>query len=72
MSDLTSKVRDALSTVIDPDLKKDLVTLNMIRELEITNGNTAKFTLMLSTKACPMKSEIEDNCRNACLSVDGI
>ena len=72
MSDLTSKVRDALSTVIDPDLKKDLVTLNMIRELEITNGDTAKFTLMLTTKACPMKSEIEDNCRNACLSVDGI
>lgn len=72
MSDLTSKVRDALSTVIDPDLKKDLVTLNMIRELEIVDGHIAKFTLMLTTKACPLKAEIEDNCRKACLSVDGI
>ena len=72
MTDLTAPVLEALGTVIDPDLKKDLVTLNMIRDLEIVAGHTAKFTLVLTTKACPLKAEIEDNCRAACLGVDGI
>ena len=71
MADLLALTRDALSTVIDPDLHKDLVTLNMIRDLEI-NGSTAKFTLMLTTSACPLKAEIEGNCRTAVLGVDGI
>lgn len=71
MSDLTAAVRDALSTVIDPDLHKDLVTLNMIRDLTV-DGSTAKFTLVLTTSACPLKAEIEDNCRTAVLGVTGI
>ncbi len=71
MSELAAKVRDALSTVEDPDLHKDLVTLNMIRDLKV-EGSKAIFTLVLTTSACPLKAEIEDNCRNAVLGVDGI
>lgn len=71
MSDLVALLRDALSTVEDPDLHKDLVTLNMVRDLAVTDG-TAVFTLVLTTSACPMKKQIEDDCRNAALSVDGI
>ena len=72
MSDQTEAVRQALSTVIDPDLKKDLVTLNMIRELSIEDGGVATFTLVLTTAACPVKAELEDQCKQAALSVDGI
>jgi len=47
-------VLKALSNVQEPDLGKDLVTLNMIRDLEIS-GNDVSFTIVLTTPACPMK-----------------
>ncbi|TVR13630.1 MAG: iron-sulfur cluster carrier protein ApbC [Planctomycetota bacterium] len=60
-----------LSQVIDPDLGKDLVSLNMIRELRM-EGSTALFHLVLTTAACPVKKELEDQCRERALSVDGV
>src|SRR6476660_8197534 len=54
----------ALSTVQDPDLKKDLVTLNMIQDIVI-DGNTISFTVVLTTPACPLKEKIEADCREA-------
>ncbi|MHC5067176.1 MAG: Mrp/NBP35 family ATP-binding protein [Planctomycetota bacterium] len=71
MSDHIDLVRAALGTVIDPDLHKDLVTLNMIRDLSV-DGGCASFRLVLTTAACPMKQQLEDQCRAAALSVDGI
>jgi ATP-binding protein involved in chromosome partitioning len=44
----------ALSNVQEPDLGKDLVTLNMIRDLRI-DGLNVSFTIVLTTPACPMK-----------------
>ena len=52
------QVMRALSTVQEPELHKDLVTLNMIKGLVI-DGTTVKFTIMLTTPACPLKSVIE-------------
>lgn len=71
MSDLVSLVRSALSTVQDPDLHKDLVALNMIRDLTVAKG-IATFRLVLTTGACPVKKELEDQCRKAATSVDGV
>jgi ATP-binding protein involved in chromosome partitioning len=51
-------VRNALSTVIEPELHRDLVSLNMIRDLEIT-GEEVGFTIMLTTPACPLRNQIE-------------
>jgi len=48
------KVLEALSNVQEPDLGKDLVTLNMIKDIEI-NGNEVSFTIVLTTPACPLK-----------------
>jgi ATP-binding protein involved in chromosome partitioning len=58
------KVLEALSHVEEPDLKKDLVTLNMIRDVEI-NGKQISFTVVLTTPACPLKELIANACRNA-------
>jgi ATP-binding protein involved in chromosome partitioning len=58
------QVLHALSFVEDPDFKKDLVTLNMIKDVEIT-PNKISFTVELTTPACPMKDHIEHACRNA-------
>ncbi|MBL7859720.1 MAG: Mrp/NBP35 family ATP-binding protein [Cyclobacteriaceae bacterium] len=51
----------ALGTVQDPDLKKDLVTLNMIKDLEVS-ASKVSFTVMLTTPACPLKEKIRQDC----------
>src|SRR5689334_21673095 len=73
MSDqpLKDAVMKALSTVIEPELHKDLVTLNMIRNLSI-EGSTAHFTIMLTTPACPLKDVMNKAAEAAVLKVPGI
>jgi len=58
------QVLQALSNVEEPDLKKDLVTLNMIQDILI-HGNRVSFSVILTTPACPLKAMIENACRNA-------
>ncbi len=57
-------VFDALKNVEDPDLKKDLVTLNMIKDVSI-DGIKIHFTLELTTPACPLKEMLRNACVNA-------
>jgi ATP-binding protein involved in chromosome partitioning len=64
-------ILDALRTVIDPDLHKDLVSLNMIKNVQIHDGHVM-FTVELTTPACPMKEKIETECRHAVASVPGV
>jgi ATP-binding protein involved in chromosome partitioning len=65
MSTFTKEqVLQALSNVEEPDLKKDLVTLNMIQNVHI-DGNHISFSVILTTPACPLKAMIENACRNA-------
>lgn len=54
----------ALGHVEEPDLKKDLVTLNMIQDIKI-DGDRLSFSVILTTPACPLKGLIENACRNA-------
>jgi len=54
----------ALSNVQEPDLGKDLVTLNMIQDLKI-DGLQVSFTIVLTTPACPMKDLMKNACENA-------
>jgi ATP-binding protein involved in chromosome partitioning len=58
------QILHALSQVEDPDFKKDLVSLNMIKDL-VFDDNGIKFTIELTTPACPMKEKLETDCRNA-------
>lgn len=57
-------VLDALRHVDDPDLKKDLVTLNMIEGVEV-DGNKVSFKVVLTTPACPLKNQIRQSCIDA-------
>jgi ATP-binding protein involved in chromosome partitioning len=61
----------ALSKVQEPELHKDLVTLNMIRDLKIDGGNVS-FTIMLTTPACPLRGRIENEARQAVRTVAGV
>ena len=64
-------VLQSLRTVYDPDLKKDLVTLGMIRDLEIFEGKV-KFRVVLTTPACPLKAKLESDCRTAVSALPGV
>ena len=58
------KIIEALSTVQEPDLGKDIVTLNMVKDIEI-RGNDVSFTVVLTTPACPLKDLIKKACVDA-------
>ncbi len=64
MSITKEQVIDALRYVEEPDLKKDLVTLNMIEDVNV-DGKNVSFTVILTTPACPLKALIERACVNA-------
>ncbi len=57
-------VLQALSNVQEPDLGKDLVTLNMIKDLSV-DGDKVSFTIVLTTPACPMKDMMRTASENA-------
>jgi ATP-binding protein involved in chromosome partitioning len=60
----TADILKALSNVQEPDLGKDLVTLNMIKDIAI-DGNEVSFTIILTTPACPMKDMMRTASENA-------
>ena len=60
----------ALSTVLDPDIKKDLVSLNMIKDIRIA-GKSIQFTVVLTTPACPLKEKIRQDCEDAVRKIAG-
>jgi ATP-binding protein involved in chromosome partitioning len=60
-----SRIYEALSTVMEPDLGKDLVTLAMIEDIEIDDSDNVSFSVVLTTPACPMKEHIKNACIDA-------
>jgi len=61
----------ALSKVNEPELHRDLVALNMVRDLEINDGSV-RFTIVLTTPACPLKGVMERDARNAVMAIGGV
>jgi ATP-binding protein involved in chromosome partitioning len=60
----------ALSKVNDPDLKRDLVSLNMIKDVRVEPGKIS-FTVELTTPACPLKEKIRQDCIEAVEEIAG-
>ena len=65
------QILEALRRVEDPELHRDLVSLNMVKEVAI-QGVRVSLTIILTTPACPLKSRIEQDVRAAVLSVPGV
>lgn len=72
MATLKEAVLNALRTVDDPDLKKDLVTLNMVKSVEVDENNRVSVTVELTTPACPLKGKIRKDCEDAIRKVEGV
>ena len=71
----TSISRDAilasLSKIQDPELHKDIISLNMVQNLEIKDYDVS-FRIVLTTPACPLSERIERDARQAVMSVEGV
>lgn len=67
----TEVVMAALSKVEEPELHKDLITLNMVQDLKIEGGKVS-FEIVLTTPACPLRTRIEKEARQAVLEVAGV
>src|ERR1017187_9311781 len=64
-------ILSALRKVQEPELHKDLVTLNMIRDLTV-DGGAVSFTLMLTTPACPLRDQMKLEAEQAVFTVPGV
>ena len=64
-------VLNALRVVVDPDLKKDIVSLGFVKDLTIADGR-ASFTIELTTPACPVKDQMRDQAVTAVSAVPGV
>jgi ATP-binding protein involved in chromosome partitioning len=72
MSNITEEsVLGALSTVQEPELHRDLVTLNMIKDIVINKGDVS-FTVELTTPACPLRGRIQSESKAAVMKVPGV
>ena len=72
MPDLTeSAVMEALRHVEDPELHRDIVSLDMVRDLKL-DGSTVSMTLMLTTPACPLTESFKASVEDALLGIPGV
>jgi len=65
------QVLDALRRVLDPDLKKDIVSLGMIHDVSIERAKVS-FRFVLTTPACPVREQLESQARDAVQSIPGV
>ena len=72
MEELTeARILQALSTVQDPELHRDIVSLGMVKELAVNHGKVS-FLVELTTPACPLRETIETDCKKALNQISGI
>jgi len=65
------QILEALKNVLDPEIGKDLVTLNMVKGVDVS-GSDVRIRVELTTPACPLKSKIEGDVKEAVSKVSGV
>ncbi len=71
MSVTKDQIYDRLRTVNDPELHRDLVTLNMVKSVAVCEG-LVSITVELTTPACPLKDKIQQDVQAAVGAIDGV
>ncbi len=69
--DLEQKTLEALRTVMDPDLHKNIVSLGFIKNLHVDQGKV-KFDVELTTPACPVKEQLKQECETKVGAIEGV
>ena len=65
------QILEALKVVIDPELRRDIVELDMVRSIEIKDGGIVDDTVSLTTPGCPIKNHFETAVADAVRGVEG-
>lgn len=65
------QVFEALRSVVDPDLHRDIVSLGFVKDVKICDGNVA-FTVELTTPACPVKEQLKTQCEESVRAIEGV
>src|ERR1700704_3503593 len=68
----TEQVLGALSRIIDPDLGRDVVSLGMIKELEVSPEGDVNFTFELTTPACPVRDRFKTQAQDLINEIPGV
>jgi ATP-binding protein involved in chromosome partitioning len=66
------QVTDALREVIDPELHKDIVTLGMVRSIEVHPNGVVDVTVSLTTPGCPIRDHFQSGVDKAIRALDGV
>jgi ATP-binding protein involved in chromosome partitioning len=68
----TDQVREALRAVIDPELRRDIVELEMVRSIDIHPNGVVDVIVSLTTAGCPIRSHFETAVDTAIRGLDGV
>ena len=63
---------DALRSVIDPELHKDIVTLEMVRSIDVHPNGVVDVTVSLTTPGCPIRDHFQTSVEEAVRGLDGV
>jgi ATP-binding protein involved in chromosome partitioning len=72
MAPTTDQIREALRSVIDPELRRDIVELEMVRSIDAHPNGVVDVTVSLTTPGCPIRSHFEDGVGQAIRDLDGV
>ena len=67
-----SQIREALKAVIDPELRRDIVELEMVRSIAVKDGGVVDVTVSLTTPGCPIKGHFQTDVTKAVTGVEGV
>ncbi len=67
----TSQVRQTLTGVMDPELHRNIVELGMVHDIEVNDG-VVSFTLALTTMACPLRNQMQQDARERLMALEGV
>jgi ATP-binding protein involved in chromosome partitioning len=65
-------ILEALKVVIDPELRRDIVELGMVRSIDVKDGGVVDVTVSLTTPGCPIKNHFQTGVASAVRGVDGV
>jgi ATP-binding protein involved in chromosome partitioning len=68
----TDQVREALRAVIDPELRRDIVELEMVRSIDVHPNGVVDVMVSLTTPGCPIRSHFETGVDNAVRGLEGV
>ena len=65
------EILNAIKQVKDPDLHRDIVSLGMVKKVDL-NGGRVSVEVELTTPACPLKDQIKEDVRRVVAALDGV